>query len=124
MPNGIDFEEVIRLPFSEVVLRRLLAGTCDSSTEEMIVERMHVYSSYELMRMATGSRTLAFKCRCNRIFNTSRLPGRRMRPSTLADTRRHVMGVHARIPHEYLTVCCQVSKMSRFMRSSISHYSC
>uniref|UniRef100_A0A1I8HX04 C2H2-type domain-containing protein n=1 Tax=Macrostomum lignano TaxID=282301 RepID=A0A1I8HX04_9PLAT len=46
-------------------------------------------------------------CICGRVFHTVRRPGNSVRPSTLADARRHVMGVHARISHEMLTTCCQ-----------------
>uniref|UniRef100_A0A1I8IVV9 Fork-head domain-containing protein n=1 Tax=Macrostomum lignano TaxID=282301 RepID=A0A1I8IVV9_9PLAT len=52
-------------------------------------------------------------CICGRVFHTVRRPGNSVRPSTLADARRHVMGVHARISHEMLTTCCQASRISR-----------
>ncbi|VDN17493.1 unnamed protein product [Dibothriocephalus latus] len=66
-----------------------------------------------MTRICVNDRTLAFRCPCGRIFVTTRQPESKMRAATLADSRRHVMGVHARIPHEFITICCQASRISR-----------
>ncbi|VEL42829.1 unnamed protein product, partial [Protopolystoma xenopodis] len=36
-----------------------------------------------------------------------------IRPASLADCRRHVLGVHARISQDLLTLCCQASRISK-----------
>ncbi|KAG5447197.1 hypothetical protein CSKR_110982 [Clonorchis sinensis] len=36
-----------------------------------------------------------------------------IRPASLADCRRHILGVHARIPQDLLTLCCQASRISK-----------
>ncbi|KAL3315225.1 hypothetical protein Ciccas_006139 [Cichlidogyrus casuarinus] len=36
-----------------------------------------------------------------------------IRPASLADCRRHILGVHARIPQDLLTICCQASRISK-----------
>uniref|UniRef100_A0A5K3EIW1 C2H2-type domain-containing protein n=1 Tax=Mesocestoides corti TaxID=53468 RepID=A0A5K3EIW1_MESCO len=102
------------LPYSESVLRQLLenAGALPHQIEEMCT-KMQVYSSNTMTRICQGDRTLAFRCSCGRLFVTTRQPDSKMRAATLADSRRHVMGVHARIPHEYITICCQASRISR-----------
>ncbi|KAH9286069.1 hypothetical protein ECG_00908 [Echinococcus granulosus] len=102
------------LPYSEPVLRQLLenAGALPHQIEEMCT-KMQVYSSKTMTRICQGDRTLAFRCSCGRLFVTTRQPDSKMRAATLADSRRHVMGVHARIPHEYITICCQASRISR-----------
>ena len=102
------------LPYSETVLRQLLenAGALPHQIEEMCA-KMQVYSSKTMTRICQGDRTLAFRCSCGRLFVTTRQPDSKMRAATLADSRRHVMGVHARIPHEYITICCQASRISR-----------
>ncbi|KAL5111316.1 hypothetical protein TcWFU_001160 [Taenia crassiceps] len=102
------------LPYSEPVLRQLLenAGALPHQVEEMCT-KMQVYSSKTMTRICQGDRTLAFRCSCGRLFVTTRQPDSKMRAATLADSRRHVMGVHARIPHEYITICCQASRISR-----------
>ncbi|KAM7541418.1 hypothetical protein Aperf_G00000037154 [Anoplocephala perfoliata] len=102
------------LPYSKPVLRQLLknAGALPHQIEE-ICAKMEVYSSKTMTRICQGDRTLAFRCSCGRLFVTTRQPDSKMRAATLADSRRHVMGVHARIPHEYITICCQASRISR-----------
>lgn len=102
------------LPYSEKVLRELLeaAGALPHQVEDMS-SKMKVYSANPMTRICQGGRTLAFRCSCSRLFITTRQPESKMRAATLADSRRHVMGVHARIPHEYITICCQASRISR-----------
>ncbi len=102
------------LPYSEQVLKELLetAGALPHQIEEMCT-KMKIYSANPMTRICQGERTLAFRCSCGRLFITTRQPDSKMRAATLADSRRHVMGVHARIPHEYITICCQASRISR-----------
>ncbi|PAA66277.1 hypothetical protein BOX15_Mlig026916g1 [Macrostomum lignano] len=111
--DGVDEEEVINLPFSEAVLRHLLRDASDRPHQDSLVAKMRAYSKYQLVRQIARGKTVAYKCICGRVFHTVRRPGNSVRPSTLADARRHVMGVHARISHEMLTTCCQASRISR-----------
>lgn len=104
----------LALPFSEPVLRQLLesAGATNAQTED-VISKMHIYSTYTMTRICRNDRTLAFRCPCGRMFLTTRQRDSKIRAATLADSRRHVMGVHARIQHEFLTICCQASRITR-----------
>nr|VZI35042.1 unnamed protein product [Spirometra erinaceieuropaei] len=112
--QGADQVVSLPLPFSESVLRQLLesAGAQADHVND-VCRKMRVYSTYVMTRICVNDRTLAFRCPCGRIFVTTRQPESKMRAATLADSRRHVMGVHARIPHEFITICCQASRISR-----------
>ncbi|TPP64129.1 Zinc finger C2H2 [Fasciola gigantica] len=112
--EGADRVVDLPLPFSEAVLRKLLdsAGATESQTRD-ILSKMQVYSTYTMTRICRGDRTLAFRCPCGRLFVTTRQPDSGIRAATLADSRRHVMGVHARISHDVITICCQASRITR-----------
>ncbi|KAA0183441.1 Zinc finger C2H2 [Fasciolopsis buskii] len=112
--EGADRVVDLPLPFSEPVLRKLLdsAGATESQTKD-ILAKMQVYSTYTMTRICRGDRTLAFRCPCGRLFVTTRQPDSGIRAATLADSRRHVMGVHARISHDVITICCQASRITR-----------
>ncbi|VDO03909.1 unnamed protein product, partial [Rodentolepis nana] len=111
---GADRIVDLPLPYSKNVLRKLLenAGATPKQILE-INEKMEVYSLRTMKRICAGEKTLAFRCSCKRLFVTSRQPDAKMRPATLADSRRHVMGVHAKISHEFITICCQASRICR-----------
>ncbi|PAA89502.1 hypothetical protein BOX15_Mlig027039g1 [Macrostomum lignano] len=112
--EGVDEEEEISLPFSESALVLLLKDQCSEPEQRAeLMRKMRAYSDYRLVRQMRRGRTVAYKCQCGRVFHTIRRPNATVRPSTLADARRHVMGVHARIGHDLLTVCCQASRISR-----------
>nr|CDS27594.1 Zinc finger C2H2 [Hymenolepis microstoma] len=111
---GADRIVDLPLPYSKNVLRKLLENA--GATPKQIVEineKMEVYSLRTMKRICAGDKTLAFRCSCKRLFVTSRQPDAKMRPATLADSRRHVMGVHAKISHEFITICCQASRICR-----------
>ncbi|TGZ55104.1 hypothetical protein CRM22_010490 [Opisthorchis felineus] len=112
--EGADSIVDLSLPFSEPVLRQLMdaAGATKAHLDDMLA-KMHIYSTYQMTRICKGDRTLAFRCPCGRLFITTRAPDLKIRAATLADSRRHVMGVHARIPHEFITICCQASRIAR-----------
>ncbi|CAH8606136.1 unnamed protein product [Dicrocoelium dendriticum] len=112
--EGADRIVDLALPFSEPVLRQLLesAGATSAQTED-VVSKMYIYSTYTMTRICRSDRTLAFRCPCGRMFLTTRQRDSKIRAATLADSRRHVMGVHARIQHEFLTICCQASRITR-----------
>ncbi|VDP93879.1 unnamed protein product [Echinostoma caproni] len=112
--EGADRVVDLPLPYSEPVLRKLLE--CAGATEAQIkdlVAKMQVYATYTMTRICRRDRTLAFRCPCGRLFVTTRQPDSGIRAATLADSRRHVMGVHARISHEFITICCQASRITR-----------
>ncbi|KAF7257716.1 hypothetical protein EG68_05309 [Paragonimus skrjabini miyazakii] len=112
--EGADRVVHLALPFSEPVLRQLMnqAGATKAHMDE-ILSKMRIYSTYTMSRICKGDRTIAFRCPCGRLFMTTRQPDSKIRAATLADSRRHVMGVHARIPHEFITLCCQASRITR-----------
>lgn len=111
---GADSLVDLPLPHSKNVLKILLtnAGASPEQIEE-ISAKMDVYSAEKMQRVCTAGKTIAFRCSCNRLFLTTRTPDSTMRPATLADSRRHVMGVHAKISHEFTTICCQASRICR-----------
>ncbi|CAL8099004.1 unnamed protein product [Calicophoron daubneyi] len=112
--EGADRIVDLALPFSEPVLRQLMeAGGASELHIEDVLAKMRVYSTYTMNRICKGDRTVAFRCPCGRLFLTTRQPDSKIRAATLADSRRHVMGVHARIPHEFITICCQASRITR-----------
>ncbi|TNN07414.1 Zinc finger C2H2 isoform 1 [Schistosoma japonicum] len=112
--EGADRVVDLALPFSEPVLRQLLesSGAPEQHIED-IVSKMRVYSTYKMSRICRNDRTIAFRCPCGRLFITTRQPDSKIRAATLADSRRHVMGVHARIPNVFITICCQASRITR-----------
>nr|CAH8840776.1 unnamed protein product [Trichobilharzia regenti] len=112
--EGADRVVDLALPFSEPVLRHLLesSGALEHHIED-IVAKMRVYSTYKMSRICRNDRTIAFRCPCGRLFITTRQPDSKIRAATLADSRRHVMGVHARIPNVFITICCQASRITR-----------
>ncbi|CAH8513991.1 unnamed protein product [Schistosoma margrebowiei] len=112
--EGADKVVDLALPFSEPVLRHLLesSGAPEHHIED-IVSKMRVYSTYKMSRICRNDRTIAFRCPCGRLFITTRQPDSKIRAATLADSRRHVMGVHARIPNVFITICCQASRITR-----------
>ncbi|CAH8497501.1 unnamed protein product [Heterobilharzia americana] len=112
--EGADRVVDLALPFSEPVLRHLLesSGAPERHIED-IVGKMRVYSTYKMSRICRNDRTIAFRCPCGRLFITTRQPDSKIRAATLADSRRHVMGVHARIPNVFITICCQASRITR-----------
>ncbi|CAL8072120.1 unnamed protein product [Calicophoron daubneyi] len=110
-------EEINRrvdLPFSSNVLRILLEREGMGDQLDDIMKKMAIYSDHYLTVVSRGNRIYAYICVCGRRFAVVRDELESdIRPASLADCRRHVLGVHARIPQELLTLCCQASRISK-----------
>ncbi|VDP71970.1 unnamed protein product [Echinostoma caproni] len=104
----------IELPFSPHVLRLLMKREGLSDQYDDILERMNYYNRHHLTVVSRGGRICSYICVCGRRFLVVRdETDTDIRPASLADCRRHILGVHARIPQELLTLCCQASRISK-----------
>nr|CAH8819950.1 unnamed protein product [Trichobilharzia regenti] len=104
----------IDLPFSDHVLRALLEREGMLDQYDDLVVKMQVYSKHHLTVVSRGNRIYSYICVCGRRFAVVRDEVESdIRPASLADCRRHILGVHARIPQELLTLCCQASRISK-----------
>ncbi|CAH8568103.1 unnamed protein product [Dicrocoelium dendriticum] len=109
-----EFRRRIDLPFSANVLRTLLEREGMEDQLDDLLKRMQVYSSHHLTVISRGNRIHAYICVCGRRFAVIRDDlDNDNRPASLADCRRHILGVHARVPQELLTLCCQASRISK-----------
>ncbi|CAH8444425.1 unnamed protein product [Schistosoma rodhaini] len=115
--NAKQNEEIhrrIELPFSDNVLRVLLEREGMFDQYDDLVVKMQVYSKHHLTVVSRGNRIYSYICICGRRFAVVRDEVESdIRPASLADCRRHILGVHARIPQELLTLCCQASRISK-----------
>ncbi|TPP58008.1 hypothetical protein FGIG_00884 [Fasciola gigantica] len=104
----------IELPFSTHVLRVLMERESLLDQYDDILERMNYYSRHHLTVVSRGGRICSYICVCGRRFLVVREElDTDIRPASLADCRRHILGVHARVPQELLTLCCQASRISK-----------
>ncbi|KAA3682177.1 uncharacterized protein DEA37_0002858 [Paragonimus westermani] len=104
----------VELPFSSHVLRVLLEREGMLEQYNDLVEKMQVYSGHHLTVISRDNRIHAYVCVCGRRFPVVREDSESdIRPASLADCRRHILGVHVRIPQELLTLCCQASRISK-----------
>ncbi|KAH8854437.1 Zinc finger protein [Schistosoma japonicum] len=104
----------IELPFSDNVLHVLLEREGMLDQYDDLVVKMQIYSKHHLTVVSRGNRIYSYICICGRRFAVVRDEVESdIRPASLADCRRHILGVHARIPQELLTLCCQASRISK-----------
>ncbi|CAH8446457.1 unnamed protein product [Heterobilharzia americana] len=109
-----EFHRRIELPFSDNVLRVLLEREGMLDQYDDLVAKMQIYSKHHLTVVSRGNRIYSYICICGRRFAVVRDEIESdIRPASLADCRRHILGVHARIPQELLTLCCQASRISK-----------
>ncbi|GAA30848.2 hypothetical protein CLF_101454 [Clonorchis sinensis] len=104
----------VTLPYSTDVLRTLLEREGLLEHLQDLLEKMEIYANHHLTVISRGNRIIAYICICGRRFSVIREDEDSViRPASLADCRRHILGVHARIPQDLLTLCCQASRISK-----------